>query len=135
MADLIYFGLPADQEVVREAFDIAMVMPVAPTTGPHVVSAQVEAQMRAAWWALSKEQRDSTAFDHLWPGWSLRWSNVYVEPAPGDRVYSWVTDGIDALIASARAAGLPLTLAHQEALLAAKVAATSELPANWVESE
>jgi hypothetical protein len=133
MSDRIYFGLPADVALVREAFDIAMRMPVAPTSGPHMVSAEVEAQMRAAWWALSAEQRDSESFDHLWPGWSLRWSNVYSEPAPGLRIYSWVTDGIDALISSAQADGLPLTLQHVTALLAAKAAATPTLPANWTE--
>lgn len=133
MSDLIYCGAPADVLLVREAFDLAMQMPVAPTSGLHMVSAEVEAQMRATWWQLTTEQRDSGTFDHLWPGWSLRWSNVFAEPSPGTRRYAWVTDEIDELIADALAAGLPLTLQHVTALLAAKASASATLPANWVE--
>jgi hypothetical protein len=132
MVDLIFYGLPSDHDVVREAFDIAMGMPIAPTSGPHKpASPEAEEQLRTTWWALTKEQRDSTEFDHLWIGWSLRWSNVYAEPEPGNRVYSWVTDGIDALITTAQSLGRPLTLQHILALQAAKVASTVSLPINW----
>ncbi len=134
MTDRIFYGQPADHEIVREAFDIAMGIPVAPISGPHVpASPEDEEQRRALWWSLTKEQRDSQAFDYLWLGWTLRWSNVYAEPAPGDRVYSWVTDNIDDLIANAQIIGRPLTLQHITALQAAMVASTEELPLNWAE--
>jgi len=133
MMDLLFVGSPEDVALVREAFDIAMALPMAPTNGPWVVSPEVEAQTRAAWWQLTPEQRDSTQFDHLFRGWTVRWSLLYNEPSPGTRTAAWVTDGIDTLIASAAAAGRTLSIAHINALLAAKASATTTFPENWVE--
>lgn len=135
MVDKLYVGTPEDCNAVRAALDFAMNMPIPGTqNGIPIVDEPTRQAMFAQWWAMPQESRDSILANVVapWIGWSLQWSNLETEPAPGTRHACWIPDDMNAVIQASNAAGRTLSLAQLATLNAAALAGLPAHPANWV---
>lgn len=135
MTDRLYVGNPVDCTTVRSALDYAMGLP-APgyTNGVPNVNEETRLQMVAAWWAMSTAERDALCLHPVapWLGWTLTWTMVEAETAPGTRHACWVPGDMAAVIQQASAAGRTLTLEQVTALNAAALVSTQDYPSDWV---
>jgi hypothetical protein len=135
MAERLYVGTPTDCNAVRSALDFAMNMPEPGTVnGVPIVDEQTRQTMFAAWWAMPQASRDALCANPVapWIGWTLQWTTLDAEPAPGTRHACWVPDNIPAVMQASSAAGRTLSIDQITALNAAALSSLAAHPANWV---
>ncbi len=128
--DLFYVGTKDACNQIRRALDEVFGYPQpGVTNGAPIVNGETCRCMRAAWLALTQEQRDSEAFDRLYSGWSVRYSRLVVEPDPGTRFGVWVPSNIQEALTEGR----ELPLQDVSTLLEAAASASEAMPNDWIE--
>jgi hypothetical protein len=133
MTEKFYVGSKSDCEILRTALDLIYDYPAPPPTGPYACTPEQKQLRTAQWFALSKEQRDSKQFDPLWYGWTLRYSDLVEESAPGVRFGIWVPSDLAALMSAAVSNGVIFSLEQTLGMIAASASALSSTPVDWVE--
>lgn len=134
MTEKLYVGTALDCNAVRSALDFAMNYPQPGTVnGVPIVNEETRLQMFAAWWAMTPAARDAIIAQPVapWLGWTLQYSELIQEAAPGTRHACWIPEDMQAVINSTSAAGRTLDIQQTLTLTAAASVGLVSHPANW----